>query len=114
MRNCIISNGYGMVYIGNSVNFTCEYNLFYRPGDPEQVFANGRTYTAAQLGQLGPGNVSASPLFVGPAWGTTGDYHLLPGSPGVDAGTPVGAPAVDLEYRGRPQSAGYDMGAYER
>lgn len=114
MRNTVVSNGRGLVYFGNSVTLTCDHNLFYRPGETEQVYANGRTYTAAQLGQLGAGNISAQPLFVHPAWGTTGDYHMLAGSPGIGVGTPVGAPSFDLDYNPRPQGAGYDMGAYER
>ena len=113
MRNTVISNGYGLAYIGAGVNFTCENNLFYRPGDSEQVEANGRTYTAAQFDLLGPGNISAEPLFVQPAWGTTGNYHMLAGSPGVNQGTSTGAPDIDLEYKPRPQGPAYDMGAYE-
>jgi hypothetical protein len=64
-------------------------------------------------GQLGPGNISRLPKFVRPAWGTTGDYHLVAGSPGIDQGTATGAPLVDLEYQKRPLGKGYDMGAYE-
>lgn len=114
LRNTIVSNGYGLVFFADSVNLTCDHNLLYRPGDPEQVYANGRTYTAAQLSLLGAGNISANPLFVRPAWGTTGDYHLQAGSLAIGAGTSVGAPDIDLEYNPRPGPAGYDMGAYER
>ncbi len=115
MRNTIIANGYGLAYFGPSVNLTAQNNLFYRPGDPVQVEANGTTYTAAQIesGALGPGNLSREPKFVRPAWGTTGDYHLVAGSPGIDQGTATGAPPVDLEYQKRPLGKGYDMGAYE-
>ena len=41
------------------------------------------------------------------------DFHLLSSSPAVDAGTPVGAPSVDLEGNPRPVGAGIDLGAYE-
>jgi hypothetical protein len=41
------------------------------------------------------------------------DFHLLPQSPAVDAGTVTGAPPVDLEGNPRPVGAGVDMGAYE-
>jgi hypothetical protein len=48
-------------------------------------------------------------MFVDP---DNGDYHLQGGSPCIDAGTPVGAPADDIE--GNPRDDGYpDMGAYE-
>jgi hypothetical protein len=115
MRNCIFANGYGNVYFGPSVTVNLQNNLFWRPGHEEQVEANGTVYTAAQLeaGLLGPGNISREPKFVVPAWGTTGDYHLVASSPGIDQGTATGAPAVDLDYRQRPQGKAFDMGAYE-
>ncbi len=115
LRNTIIANGSGPVYCGPTVNLTAQNNLFYRPGDPVQVEAHGTTYTAAQLaaGVLGPGNISAAPRFLQPAWGAPGDYHLAAGSPGIDQGTASGAPRVDLDYRKRPQGKTFDMGAYE-
>jgi len=41
------------------------------------------------------------------------DYRLQIGSPAIDAGTCVGAPATDIEGGVRPQGAGCDIGAYE-
>lgn len=43
----------------------------------------------------------------------TSDFHLLPTSPAIDAGTATDAPGSDLEGGGRPVGAGYDIGAYE-
>jgi hypothetical protein len=62
------------------------------------------------------------PLFAsGPLPGGTGpdyadqwlavDFHLRAGSPAIDAGTPDGAPALDIE--GTPRDATPDTGAYE-
>lgn len=116
MKNCIVAGGYGAVFIGDSVAFTAEHNIFYRPGNDPQVYANERDYTAQQIeaGQLGLGNISRDPLFVDPAWGTYGDYHLQNGSPAVDTGTSgIGIPNNDIEYNSRPQGNEYDMGAYE-
>jgi parallel beta-helix repeat protein len=41
------------------------------------------------------------------------DYHLAAGSPAIDAGTSLLAPAVDLEGNSRPRGNGFDIGAYE-
>jgi hypothetical protein len=49
-------------------------------------------------------------LFVNP----TSDFHLLAGSPAVDAGTTNFAPLVDLDGNNRPAGAAVDIGAYER
>ncbi len=54
----------------------------------------------------------AAAHFVNPAGGT-GDYHLLPTSSAVDAGSPDGAPPLDRDGRARPQRLGFDLGAYE-
>ncbi len=116
VRNCIFANGHGVVFFGPRVTPIIEYNLFYRPGEADQVEARGRTFTISDInaGVLGTGNMVKDPLFVSPAWGKTGDYHLSDGSPAIDAGTMVGAPAIDLEGNPRPKGSGCDMGAYEK
>ena len=58
----------------------------------------------------GEKNISKEPLFVDPA---KGDYHLLPGSPCIDAGTNEDAPLADLEGAPRPFNMIADMGCYE-
>ena len=45
--------------------------------------------------------------------GSTLTHALLPGSPAIDAGTPLGAPGVDERGFSRPAGAGYDIGAFE-
>ncbi len=64
------------------------------------------SYSDVQGGFTGTGNIDADPLFIG-----GGDYHLGVGSPCIDKGTQVGAPAADIE--GTPRDAAPDMGAYE-
>ncbi len=45
--------------------------------------------------------------------GPTLTMALLPGSPAIDAGSSVGAPATDQRGVARPQGAGVDIGAFE-
>ena len=56
------------------------------------------------------GNISADPLFLDAA---SGDLHLDPLSPCIDAGDPATALTEDLDGNPRPAGSGYDMGAYE-
>ncbi len=55
--------------------------------------------------------VEADPLFENAG---LSDYHLLGGSPAIDAGSPLEAPAQDYDGRARPSGAGMDIGAFER
>jgi len=67
-------------------------------------------------------SVHSDDMAVDPALGTifvnwqadgSGDYHQKAGSPTIDAGYGVGAPAADFDGNPRPKGAGYDIGAYE-
>jgi hypothetical protein len=44
---------------------------------------------------------------------STPDFHLLSGSPPIDAGVVIGTLALDHDGTTRAQGAGYDIGAYE-
>ena len=63
-----------------------------------------------------PTDISADPLFVN---SENGDYHILPGSLCIDAGTSDGAPDADLDGNYRPKdgdgdgTAIFDIGCYE-
>ncbi|MFN3413261.1 MAG: right-handed parallel beta-helix repeat-containing protein [Thermoanaerobaculum sp.] len=88
-----------------------DHNLFYLPQN-ETILAWGSTsFTCADIPSLGQGNFCADPLFVNPAWGNPGDYHLQTQSPAINAGTTNGAPNVDLE--GKVRDSQPDVGAYE-
>jgi parallel beta-helix repeat protein len=86
-------------------------NNLYSPGG--MAYANG---CPDQTGING--NLSADPLFINPS---TGDYHLQPGSPSIDAGdnNAPQLPATDLDDNPRifdgdhNGSAIVDMGVYE-
>lgn len=59
----------------------------------------------------GDAYVEGDPLFVNAAGA---DFHLQAGSPAIDAGSAVSAPATDFDGVARPQGAGFDIGAFER
>jgi hypothetical protein len=56
-------------------------------------------------GYAGKGNFSADPRFADPA---TGDYHLSPGSPAIDAADP----AASVGYEPAPNGGRRDVGSY--
>jgi hypothetical protein len=111
---------YSTVNISSSI---CWYNPLSTPGNViEQSFSDVEIgYSVFQGGAAGPGNVNADPLFTD---ADNADYHLLPGSPAIDAADATLLPEVDIEGQARvddpdtpdtgigdPPYA--DMGAYE-
>ncbi|MFN7975881.1 MAG: right-handed parallel beta-helix repeat-containing protein [Acidobacteriota bacterium] len=78
--------------------YTIDFNLIdgFRGWDPGET--RGTSY------------VEGDPLFVDPA---ARDFRLRAGSPAIDAGSPVLAPAFDADGMPRPLGSGFEMGAYE-
>lgn len=76
------------------------------------VFGNGGADWTNLTDPTGAnGNIKADPLFVDTA---NGDYHLMPGSPAIDAGDRFGVTsATDLDGNPRVRGAYPDIGAYE-
>jgi uncharacterized delta-60 repeat protein len=107
-NNIVVGNGTGIL----------NYEVDAPTIDHNLVHGNGQDYVGV-ADQTGiNGNISADPLFFDPA---NRDFRLLPGSPAVDTGSALGAPAVDKDGRPRPVDgadadavAEFDMGAYER
>lgn len=113
LRNCIFS-GRGpntTIFVHANSTILVDHNLFFIPHNSAVFYHGERVFTCSDLDSLGPGNICGDPLFVNPAWGTNGDYHLMQGSPAIDAGTSIGAPLVDLD--GKPRDNYPDIGAYE-
>jgi hypothetical protein len=122
--NCTISNnnadrGGALDLITTTATIA---NCIFWGNSPSEIAhtATGRavvTYSNVQGGWYGDGNIDTDPLFASP-----GDYHLVFGSPCIDAGTnnpPGGLPTTDLDGISRPFDGDYDgnsvadMGAYE-
>ena len=110
VRNCIFraTGPSSSIWLAGSTRLSADHNLFYFPGSAQVLEQGEHTYTAGEVGELGPGNLYGDPRFQRPAWGEEGDYHLQADSPAVAAGTDEDAPARDLEGRAfaRPPSLG--------
>jgi hypothetical protein len=75
------------------------------------VFGNGTNYSVISDQTGIAGNISADPLFFDPS----SNFHLLFGSPAIDAGdnSAPGLPTTDFDGNPRIQNGTVDMGAYE-
>jgi hypothetical protein len=119
LNNTIVSNSIAIRTDGGSPN--CANNILEGntiglsvvSGSPTwsyNIVFGGSNYLgiADQTGTNG--NISSEPWF---ACGPTGDFHLLAGSPGIDAGTNcLFLPGTDFD--GHPRAIGaVDIGAYE-
>ncbi|WP_167320865.1 right-handed parallel beta-helix repeat-containing protein [Desulfosudis oleivorans] len=134
--NCIITNNVsvsgggigckkGTITVVNCTvvnNTTGDYGsqVFLHQSDVQPVFTNtiirGEfyidrctpivTYCNITGGYTGDGNIDADPML-------KADFHLQEGSPCIDAGTLLDAPAIDIDRDTRPDGNGVDIGADE-
>jgi predicted outer membrane repeat protein len=98
--------GGGIYCAGGSLELT---NCILWDDTPDEISTFNNTpvitYSDIQGGWAGEGNIDTDPLFADPA---NGNYHLLTGSPCIDAGDPT--TPVDLEPL--PNGEHNNMGAY--
>jgi hypothetical protein len=99
------------IFVGRATQLVAEHNLFYLPNTNFILIQGDKEYTAREISAIGAGNLYGDPLFVAPAWGKTGDYHLKPESPAINSGLSRGSPSEDIQ--GNPRDTTPDVGAYE-
>lgn len=97
--NCTIVNNSSSAILSINGSTTTFLNCIFWYNFMGEVYR--AAYCDVQGGATGTGNINADPLFVNP---TGNDYHLMPGSPCIDAGDPASPPD--------PDGTRADMGAY--
>ena len=100
INNIVAFNATG-IEAGAQVSGTLDYNDVW--GNTDQ------NYDLPGALQPGPHSIESDPLFVNPA---ADDFHILAGSPCVDAGTDAGV-SRDFDGDLRPIGSGADIGADE-
>jgi hypothetical protein len=128
--NTLITKGFRGVRIGKEAPTQMYGNIFVCDGDAFQseinpptaadltlcdlnfysanATFNGKTFADWQALGFDKGSTNGNPQFAGAT-----DYHLMAGSPCVDAGTNVTGIAADHDGTARPSGAKMDIGAYE-
>ena len=112
--NCIFANN--AIASGGTAFALFNYGSDY---DDATVLENNLFFSNSGLEPLNPagaailgvnGNIAGDPQFVDAA---NGDYHLMPGSPGEDAGRTLAIVPDDFVGTRRPVGSAYDIGAFE-
>ena len=110
VNNIVVYNGslglhYGIVEVGHTGTHNQYINNLVWENDPGNFLLLN--------GVIDQGTVTADPGFVNYQANGSGDYHLVPTSPAVNAGTSNGAPVTDFDDGQRPVGPAWDIGAYE-
>ena len=112
--NCIVANN--TIASNDTVsaifNYASEYddatilqnNLFFSNSGLDPLDSTGAAIIDVD------DNIAGDPQFIDAA---NGDYHLMAGSPGEDAGQTLGLVPDDFARTARPVGSAYDIGAFE-
>ena len=126
-NNTIVGNGgnggwygNGGVHCTDDSTATITNCIFWNNGDYD-LYGCSATYSCLEHEHPGTGNIHSDPVFVNPGhWDNYSwvdfDYHLLAGSPCINAGAPDYTPQpneTDLDGKPRVVGGRIDMGAYE-
>ncbi|MBM4033771.1 MAG: hypothetical protein FJ291_18590 [Planctomycetes bacterium] len=90
---------------------TLDYNLYHNAGGAGRWERDGVAYGEFHAYQGASGE--AHSLFADPRLAGPADARLRPGSPAIDAGTPLKEIGTDFSGVARPHGAACDLGAYE-
>jgi hypothetical protein len=122
VNNTVMSSSYGLgfsdgggsvtnVFIANNISMNNQVDAFYQNGGSNITFANNLVY--GNPAGAGSGYTTDDPKFVNYQAHGFGDYRLQTGSPAIDKGTHLNAPAADFDSASRPVGSTIDIGAYE-
>lgn len=104
----------GVVIRNNILSQSLSFQILVNPAIPRSAFSIDHNlvdgFRDCENEVRGSESVDGDPLFRDPA---RFDFHLMPGSPAIDHGSPLGAPALDFDGNHRPAGAGIDIGAFE-
>jgi len=117
-----------IMFWNTNSNITVRNNIFHNPNGSAMTryaatisgsaFDHNLVYGVSTLISdvtgftIGTNQIGVDPLFVNASTAPY-DFHLQPGSPGIDAGVNLSAVLSDLDGVTRPQGASTDVGAYE-
>lgn len=105
VTNCTFSGNKSVFATGggmyNDASSPVVTNCILWGDNPDEISGSANvTHSDVQGGYSGAGNIDADPLFVDPGMG---DYHLLRGSPCIDAGSNDAPNLPDFDFEGDPR-----------